>query len=141
MASKKRALERAAKPLKSDTPSPEIASKEVRHDERNPRLVLATCIVLAIATVAVYAQTAHFGFVAYDDDQYVYENPIVKTGVTASNLMWAATTFFYANWHPLTWISYFIDVDLFGVNAGLFTWSIWRFMSPMGFYFFLFCCE
>ena len=82
--------------------------------------MVAICAALALATIAVYAQTAHFGFVAYDDDQYVYENPIVKTGVTAVNLIWAATTFFYANWHPLTWVSYLIDVQLFGLNAGPF---------------------
>jgi len=118
MASKKRASERAAKAGKPDTTFPETSLNNVRPDARNHRFILATCIVLAMTTIAVYAQTAHFGFVAYDDDQYVYENPIVKTGVTASNLAWAATAFFYANWHPLTWISYFIDVQLFGVNAG-----------------------
>src|SRR5678815_5331405 len=103
MTSKKRASERVTKPRKADAPFPETSSKTVRPAEKNHHFILAACIVLVLATIGVYAQTAHYGFVAYDDDQYVYENPIVKTGVTASNLMWAATTFSYATWHPLPW--------------------------------------
>jgi Flp pilus assembly protein TadD len=75
--------------------------------------------LLALATLAIYAQTAAHGYVAYDDDQYVYQNPWVKAGLTASNIAWAFTTFFYANWHPLTWISYMLDFSLFGGNPGL----------------------
>jgi len=76
------------------------------------------CLILAVAVVAIYAQTAAHGYVAYDDDQYVYENAWVKQGLTASNIAWAFTTFFYANWHPLTWISYMLDYSLFGASPG-----------------------
>jgi tetratricopeptide (TPR) repeat protein len=76
------------------------------------------CLLLALATVAIYAQTATHGYVAYDDDQYVYENHWVKAGLTASNIAWAFTTFFYANWHPLTWLSYMLDFSLSGSNPG-----------------------
>src|SRR5437763_871941 len=72
-------------------------------------LVAGICLALACAVLVVYAQTFHYGFVAYDDDQYVYENPMVKAGLSASGIAWALTTFFYANWHPLTWISYMLD--------------------------------
>jgi len=88
--------------------------------DSDPRLLAAVCIVLALATVAVYFQTFHYSFVAYDDDQYVYENPTVKAGLTASGVAWALGTFFYANWHPLTWISYLLDSQLFGMNPGAF---------------------
>lgn len=81
-------------------------------------LSIVICLLLALATLAIYAQTASHGYVAYDDDQYVYENPRVKAGLTASNVAWACTTFFYANWHPLTWISYMLDFSLFGSNPG-----------------------
>jgi Tfp pilus assembly protein PilF len=86
----------------------------------NRSLLTAICIVLALATIVVYAQTFHYAFVAYDDDQYVYENPMVKAGLTASGIAWAAGTFFYANWHPLTWISYLLDSQLFGIAPGPF---------------------
>ena len=76
------------------------------------------CVLLALAILAIYAQTATYGYVAYDDDQYVYKNPWVQAGLTAYNIGWAFTTFFYSNWHPLTWISYMLDFSLFGSNPG-----------------------
>jgi tetratricopeptide (TPR) repeat protein len=82
------------------------------------RLSIVICLLLALATIAIYAQTAGHGYLAYDDDQYVYENHWVKAGLTASSIAWAFTTFFYANWHPLTWISYMLDFSLFGENPG-----------------------
>ncbi len=82
------------------------------------KLSVVICLLLAVATVAIYAQTATHGYVAYDDDQYVYENHWVKAGLTAPNVAWAFTTFFYANWHPLTWISYMLDFSLWGSNPG-----------------------
>jgi protein O-mannosyl-transferase len=81
-------------------------------------LTILICLLLVLATLAIYAQTVHYGYVAYDDDQYVYQNPWVKAGLTVSNLGWAFTTFFYANWHPLTWVSYMLDFNLFGSNPG-----------------------
>lgn len=81
-------------------------------------LPVILCAVLAALTVAIYAQTATHGYIAYDDDRYVYENPWVKAGLTGPNLAWAFTTFFYANWHPLTWISYMLDAGIFGLNPG-----------------------
>ena len=76
------------------------------------------CCLLVLATLAVYAQTANHGYVAYDDDQYVYKNPWVQSGLSFHNIGWAFTTFFYSNWHPLTWISYMLDHSLFGSNPG-----------------------
>jgi len=82
------------------------------------KLSIVICLLLALATVAIYAQTATHKYLAYDDDQYIYENSLVKAGLTASNIAWASTTFFYANWHPLTWISYMLDFSLWGDNPG-----------------------
>jgi len=36
----------------------------------------AVCLALGLATLAVYLQTSGHGFIRFDDDQYVYENPI-----------------------------------------------------------------
>ena len=40
----------------------------------------AVCLVLAAITFAVFGQTAGFGFVNYDDQEYVYQNPMVAKG-------------------------------------------------------------
>ena len=82
------------------------------------KLVIVIYVLLALATIAIYAQTATHGYVAYDDDQYVYQNHWVKAGLTGANIAWAFTTFFYANWHPLTWLSYMLDFSLWGENPG-----------------------
>ena len=55
-----------------------------------------------------------------DDTAYVTENEHVTGGLTAANVWWAATGISAqaANWHPLTWLSHMLDVELFGLNAG-----------------------
>jgi len=101
-----------------NTPPPEPSRATVT--QRSARLLAVLCLALCLLTAAVYSQTFHYGFVAYDDDQYVYENPRVQEGLTASGVAWAWTTFFYSYWHPLTWISLMLDRQLFGSNAGGF---------------------
>jgi protein O-mannosyl-transferase len=82
-------------------------------------LPFAICLSLAAVTLLVYFQTFGYGFVHYDDDHYVYENPMIQAGISAKGLAWAFTAFYQANWHPLTWISYLLDYQLFGLNAGV----------------------
>jgi tetratricopeptide (TPR) repeat protein len=43
---------------------------------------------------------------------------MIRTGFSVQSLAWAFTTFYAANWHPLTWISYMMDSELFGLNPG-----------------------
>jgi tetratricopeptide (TPR) repeat protein len=74
--------------------------------------------VLGVVTLAIYAQVLWHQFISLDDPTYIQENPMVNRGVTAAGLAWAFTTFYAANWHPLTWISHMIDCQLFGTNAG-----------------------
>jgi tetratricopeptide (TPR) repeat protein len=76
------------------------------------------CLVLAIATLAVFWQVRKYGLLNYDDDRYVSANPHVKAGLTPDSLRWAFTTGYASNWHPLTWLSMMLDVQLFGSNAG-----------------------
>jgi len=73
---------------------------------------------LAIVTLAIYAQVIGHQFITLDDPTYIQENPMVNRGVTGAGLVWAFTTFYATNWHPLTWISHMIDCQLFGTNAG-----------------------
>ena len=71
-------------------------------------------LLLALATLAVYAQAPGFGFINLDDNVYVYENAHVLGGPTREGIAWAWTTRTEANWHPLTWISLQIDAALAG---------------------------
>jgi tetratricopeptide (TPR) repeat protein len=77
-------------------------------------------ILLALGTITfgIYAQVIGHQFITLDDPTYIRENPMVNRGVTLVGLTWAFTTFYAANWHPLTWIAHMIDSQLFGMNAG-----------------------
>lgn len=83
--------------------------------ERAPLLVVAA---LAVVVFAIYAQVATHRFIDFDDPLYVSENPQVLHGLTGSGIVWAFTHVHAGNWHPLTWISHMLDVELFGPNAG-----------------------
>jgi len=73
---------------------------------------------LTAMIVAVYSPVRHFGFVGFDDVQYVSENPRVLQGVTWDGVKWAFSTGYFFNWHPLTWISHMLDAQIYGTNAG-----------------------
>ena len=73
---------------------------------------------LVVATLAVYAQVISHQFINLDDDIYIYENTMLAGGLSAKGLKWALTSFHAANWHPLTWLSHMLDVQMFGIIAG-----------------------
>ena len=79
---------------------------------------LKLSLILVLATVAIYVQVISHGFIHYDDYGYVVANEHVNTGLIAENLVWAFTEVHFSNWHPLTWISHMVDVELFGLDAG-----------------------
>jgi protein O-mannosyl-transferase len=82
------------------------------------RLDLLILLALGTITFGIYAQVIGHQFITLDDPTYIRENPMVNRGVTLAGLTWAFTTFYGANWHPLTWIAHMIDSQLFGMNAG-----------------------
>jgi protein O-mannosyl-transferase len=88
------------------------------HTRRLERPGLLILLALAAITFGIYAQVIGHQFITLDDPTYIRENPMVNRGVTLAGLTWAFTTFYAANWHPLTWIAHMIDSQLFGMNAG-----------------------
>jgi regulator of sirC expression with transglutaminase-like and TPR domain len=72
--------------------------------------------LLAAVTLAVFWQLNRCDFINYDDNEYVSENPQVQNGITSETIRWAFTTHHSSNWHPVTWISHMLDVELFGLN-------------------------
>src|SRR5215475_4981745 len=83
------------------------------------RLKVTISIILGVVTVAVFWPVRNYDFVLYDDGQYVFENPHVASGLSWANLVWAVTQFHSGNWHPVTWISHMVDVQLFDMNPGM----------------------
>lgn len=69
---------------------------------------------LLLLTVVVFWQVTGHEFIIFDDPEYVFNNIHVTTGITLSNLRWAFNSYLI-NWHPLTWISHMVDVQIFGL--------------------------
>jgi tetratricopeptide (TPR) repeat protein len=78
----------------------------------------AICLLLVVITLAAYWGVWNFEFVYWDDNEYVFDNPFVKLGLTWDNVGYAFTTFFQSNWHPLTWLSHMADCHFFGLQSG-----------------------
>lgn len=69
---------------------------------------------------AVFGQTAHFDFVNYDDEAFVYKNPVVTVGLTLKGM---ASAFCHVDpvtldWVPLVTVSDMLDYQVFGLQAG-----------------------
>ena len=76
------------------------------------------CVLLGGLTLGVFWPVVHCEFTNFDDPYYVTANPNVLGGLTLENIGWAFRTGYYANWHPLTWLSHMADIELFGGHAG-----------------------
>ena len=73
-------------------------------------------LLLTVAALIAFWQVNQCDFINYDDPLYVTENIHVKSGITFGSIRWAFTTGHSANWHPVTWISHMLDVQLFGLK-------------------------
>ena len=75
-------------------------------------------MALIAVNIAVYAPVVHHEFVTWDDPQYLLDNPQVSGGLTGPGIRWALTSGYASNWHPLTWWSHMLDVQMYGMSAG-----------------------
>ena len=98
--------------------SPVTAMPETASDAAGRRPAAAVVIGLIAITGIVFFQTRQFGFVDLDDGFYVTRNPYVSSGLSRENFAWAFATGATGNWHPLTWLSLMLDVQLFGLRPG-----------------------
>src|SRR5437899_5431024 len=73
-------------------------------------------VLLACLMLVTFWPVLGNDFVRYDDSVYVLDNPRVLNGITWSNIVWALSTGHASYWHPLTWLSHMLDVQLFGLN-------------------------
>jgi len=78
--------------------------------------VAGMCILLAAAVFLVFGQSVRHDFVNYDDEEYFYSNPHILTGLNGNNARWAFRTEYAGNWHPMTWLSFMLDVEFFGTD-------------------------
>ena len=92
-----------------------------KHSRTEPRLtgkklITALCVLLAVATIALYSPVVGHSFVVLDDHDYVVANAHVHGGLSWATIKWAFASTEAANWHPLTWLSHAFDYQLFALN-------------------------
>src|SRR5688500_16785174 len=88
--------------------------------DSQPNGTRLVALLLGVATLLAFSKVWNAGFVNYDDPAYVTANTAAQAGLTAESLGWSFTTYHQNNWHPLTWLSYMLDVELFGLNPRAF---------------------
>ena len=76
---------------------------------------LTICLLLVVATVAVYGQVVGFEFVSYDDPDFVTDNEHVQEGLTGRGIAWAFTGH-VDYWRPVSMLSHMLDCQLYGLN-------------------------
>jgi len=89
----------------------------IERTDKTRNLVFA-CMVLAGVVVGLFWPLGHNPFINLDDPEYVTQNPHVLAGLSWANVAWAFTSGYAANWHPLTWLSHMLDIQLFGLDPG-----------------------
>ena len=78
--------------------------------------MLLICLFLAVVSTCVFWQVSRSDFVSLDDHLYVSENSHVRNGLTMQDIRWSFAVGYEGNWHPLTWMSHMLDVEIFGLN-------------------------
>jgi protein O-mannosyl-transferase len=97
--------------------------------------------LLVAVVVALYVPVAGYDYINLDDNYYITYNPEVLAGLTWHGVKWAFAAPHLGNWIPLAWLSYMLDVSVFGpgaggphlvnalfhaLNAALVFWLVWR---------------
>ncbi len=75
-------------------------------------------LLLFLLVAGAFLPSVRNGFLFWygDDTGYVTENVRVKAGLTWEGVKWAFRNSDFGNWHPLTWLSHMLDVQLFGLR-------------------------
>jgi tetratricopeptide (TPR) repeat protein len=81
------------------------------------RQKLIVYLVLTVVTFAVFWQVNQYDFV-FEDFAYVTKNSHIQSGITLDGFLWAFSTRYADLWHPLVWLSFMFDYQLYGLSAG-----------------------
>lgn len=84
------------------------------------RFEFVICLFLVITTLTVYWQVRNFSFINLEDHLNITNNPYVQGRITSEKIIWAFTegTWVTNYWAPLTWLSFLLDYQLYGLNPG-----------------------
>jgi tetratricopeptide (TPR) repeat protein len=94
-----------------------VSRPSTRADRRIEWLLGALVFALA---VGVFLPIRNHEWLNYDDNVYVTQSDPVSEGWSRESVLWAFSSFDGANWFPLTRLSWMLDTELHGVDAGGF---------------------
>jgi protein O-mannosyl-transferase len=84
------------------------------HDRRwEPALI---CLFLAFLAFWALGPALESGFVNFDDDLYVYQNPVVRSGLSWKGLGWIFSHGDCGLYHPLTMLSLMVNYQINGLH-------------------------
>ena len=95
------------------TDADRLSEEKAAQKTRRSKYFIAGAV--SLITFLVYLTCLRNEFLNYDDTVYVYENLYLRT-IDLTFLQWAFSSFYAANWHPLTWISHALDYAIWGLN-------------------------
>src|ERR1700722_8651743 len=81
--------DRSSQNMSGQQSSPKATAGLCRFDQR--WRTAAVCLLLVAMTFAIFGQTWRHEFVDYDDNEYVFDNPVVAQGLTFKGFVWAFT--------------------------------------------------
>ncbi len=102
--------------MESTVPNPGQRPRDSHIFQLPQRRRLVLCLLLVLATLALYSPVTRAPFLNLDDSAYVTENLQVRAGLTWNTVVWAFRTSETSNWHPITWLSHALDCQMFGVH-------------------------
>lgn len=83
--------------------------------QNNRKTLFLTAAAVSLVTFIVYIGSLSGDFINYDDKAYLFENPVIKQ-LDLPSLISMFTSSHAGWWMPLTWLSFAIDYQLWGLN-------------------------
>ncbi len=97
------------------------ADKSRKYIFLNIRTEILIGLSFVVLILGLYINVRGHNFIIFDDNIYITENPQVQSGINSDAVGWAfglkENTPMY--WHPLTWISHMLDVQIYGLHPGM----------------------
>ena len=90
------------------------ARPEPRQEKAKPKEISGLCVLLVMAlSLLAYIPSLQNGFV-WDDTKYIENNPLITT----IDLKALFSEYVMGNYHPLTMLTYALEYQVFGLDAG-----------------------
>src|SRR6266508_42520 len=94
---------------------PDGRQSSVRSTIGRSRRAAGPALLVGLLTVLVFLPAVDNGFVNWDDDVNLTENPHFR-GLSPAHLRWMFTTTLMGHYIPLTWLSFGVDHAVWGMD-------------------------